>query len=57
VHVRLVAEREPDSADVQYVFGQTLQQSADLQGAIEAFESSCAINPEFHEGYYALAWP
>src|SRR5258708_12474506 len=29
-HVRLVAQREPDSSDVQYVFGQTLQQSADL---------------------------
>jgi tetratricopeptide (TPR) repeat protein len=54
MHLRHVANAEPQNASVQYELGQTLRQSGDLAGSIQAFERALQIDPELREGYYGL---
>ena len=46
----------PESATVSEALGHLLKRRGDVQGAANALERACDLDPTLHEAAYALAW-
>lgn len=48
--------RAPHVAPLHWYSGYLLEQAGDREGAAQAFEQACTLDPRLHEAAFALAW-